>query len=332
LANYLSFVGLPEFLGCLGSLVFGKGWDAGRIYAAQSLGGTGALRVGADFLAQEVGRRVYVPQPTWGNHRNIFERAGFGVESIPYYCEAKHGFDGEGYLARLGALEPKSIVVFHAACHNPTGSDPTFEEWKKISAICKERSLLPFFDFAYQGFGDGLEEDARVVRYFLEQGHEMLVAYSCSKNFSLYSQRIGALFVICKDGQARERVGSQVNRIIRAMYSNPPAHGARIVAEILTSGDLCAAWKKEVDLMRRRIVAAHKGLFDLLIAKSKSRDFSFLKGRKGMFTYLDLSKAEVQALIEQHGVYTLDNGRISVAGLTPANTPIVAEKIIAVCK
>lgn len=335
LANYLSFQGISAYSQALGELIFGKNlWTANeaRIYAAQSLGGTGALRLGADFLRQEVGQEIYLPQPTWGNHRNIFERAGYHIHTLPYYSAEKHGFDAEAYLAKLRMLPPKSIVLCHAACHNPTGSDPTFAEWEQISAVCKERALFPFFDFAYQGFGEGLELDAKVVRMFLDEGHEMMVAYSCSKNFSLYSQRVGALFVVCPNGEQRLRVASQLNRIIRALYSNPPAHGARIVLEILSDPDLCRAWKQEVEQMRIRINRAHTDLSKALISKAKRRDFSFLTKRKGMFSYLDLSQSEVAALIAKYAVYTLESGRISVAGLTPLNTDLVANHIIAVCE
>lgn len=334
LADYLTFQGLPEYSHLLGELIFGSTlWakEHSRIYGAQSLGGTGALRIGAEFLAQEVGCKVYIPQPTWGNHRNIFERAGFQVENLPYYSQVEHGFDADGYLNALRLLERGSVVVCHAACHNPTGSDPTFAQWKQISAVCRERGLLPFFDFAYQGFGLGLEADAAVVRLFLENGHEMLIAYSCSKNFSLYSQRVGALFVVCPNTESQDRVASQVNRIIRAMYSNPPAHGARIVAEILGNEALFQEWAKEVEQMRLRIVEMHKNLSAALMARCKTRDFSFLQHRKGMFSYLDLSKSEVQSLIDKFGIYTLDSGRISVAGLTSENIEIVANNVAAVC-
>ena len=335
LANYLRFEGLPLFCDALGKIIFGsENWsrNSDRIYGAQSLGGTGALRVGAEFLAQEVSRIACLPKPTWGNHHNILERAGFAIEMIPYYSIAKHGFDSSAYLNKLNQLAPKSVVVFHAACHNPTGSDPTMDEWREISRVCKEKSLFPFFDFAYQGFGEGIDEDAKVVRYFLEQGHEMLVAYSCSKNFSLYSQRTGALFAICQNKADKTRVASQINRIIRAMYSNPPAHGARVVLEILSDPDLLAAWKSELNQMRVRLQTAHQGLANALISKSKNRDFSFVMKRKGMFSYLDLSQSEIQKLIDLHGIYTLEGGRISVAGLNPANLEIVADKIIAVCE
>jgi aspartate/tyrosine/aromatic aminotransferase len=330
LANYLGFEGLPTLGDELGKLVFGTDlWskNGSRTYSAQSLGGTGALRVGAEFLAQEVGKSIHLPKPTWGNHQNIFARSGLEIQTIPYYSVDKHGFDAEAYISKLQTIASGSIILFHAACHNPTGSDPTMEDWKEISRICLERSLFPFFDFAYQGFGDGLDEDAKVVRYFMEQGHEMMVAYSCSKNFSLYSQRIGCLFVVCSNEDVKGKVASQINRIIRAMYSN----GGRIVLEVLTT-DLSTMWKHDVERMRNRINDGHQSLSDALISRAKHRDFSFAKSRKGMFSYLDLSPAERQKLIDLYGVYTLDGGRISVAGLTPGNIESIADKIIAVCE
>lgn len=335
LADYLPIDGLVEFKQSIGSLVFGEmNWKEhhSRIYTAQTPGGTGALRVGADFLAQESGRNLYLPQPSWGNHRNIFERAGFNVESIPYYNRAIHGFDAETYLKALDGLSPKSIVLFHAACHNPTGSDPSLKEWKQIVEICKNRSLVPFLDFAYQGFGDGIEEDAKPLKLFMESGLSFLVAYSCSKNFSLYCQRVGALFVVCSNSAIKNRVGSQIKRIIRGNYSNPPAHGAKIVLHILKHPDLLKEWYKQVDHMRCRISFAREMLLERLLARAKKTDFSFVKHHKGMFSYLDLTKSQTEALIDQHAIYTLDSGRINVAGITPQNVDSIANSIIEVCE
>ncbi len=335
LADYLPIDGLVEFGQEVGSLVFGKkNWEENhsRIYTAQSLGGTGALRLGSEFLAQEVGKKVYIPHPTWANHRNIFEKAGCKVETLDYYNREMHQFDAEAFFKSLRNAEPKSIVVFHAACHNPTGSDPTFEDWKEISAICKEKALLPFFDCAYQGLGDGLEEDVSSIRLFLEEGHEMLVAYSCSKNFSLYCQRVGALFAVCPNTAVKMRIASQIKRGIRVMYSNPPAHGARIVVKILKDPDLYIDWQRQVTEMRRRIHLARQILIQKLLAKAKKTDFSFLKNHKGMFSYLDLDKSQVKKLIDQHAIYTLDSGRINVAGLTHENIDAVVNSVIAVCE
>ncbi|MDE3045044.1 MAG: aspartate/tyrosine/aromatic aminotransferase [Verrucomicrobiota bacterium] len=331
MADYLPFDGAPQFFESLGKLVF-REWGnvEDRVYATQAIGGTGALRLGADFLAQEVGKRVWIPQPTWANHRGIFERAGFTVETLPYYSSAQHGIDKSAYFKHLRSLPPKSVVLFHGTCHNPTGCDPTLEEWKEISHICKERSLLPFFDFAYQGFGDGVEEDAGPVRLFLDEGHEFLVAYSCSKNFSLYCQRVGALFVVCKEAAVKPRVGSQIKRIIRTTYSNPPAHGAKIVAEVLNDRALKVEWLKELDQMRHRISQARALLVKKLVAKAKKIDFRFVQQHKGMFSYLDLSPKQVKELMEKHGIYMLDSGRINVAGLTSQNIDRVVDQVIAV--
>ena len=335
LADYLPMDGIKEFGAALGSVLFGKKhWDEqhSRIYAAQAIGGTGALRLGADFLALGIGNKAYVAQPTWPNQRTILEKAGFEVEALPYYNREIHRFDRDAYLQQLRKLEPRSVVVFHAVCHNPTGSDPSLEEWKEISAICKEREIIPFFDCAYQGFGDGLDEDAKAVRLFLEEGHEMVIAYSCSKNFSLYSQRVGALFIVCPNAAVKTRVASQVKRVIRPMYSNPPAHGARIVAKVLNDPELARDWQKQLGQMRHRISVARQSLIQRLMAKSAEIDFSFLKHHKGMFSYLDLTKHQVQELIDKYAIYTLESDRINVAGLTFGNIDYVVDSIVKVCE
>ncbi|HEX2583291.1 MAG TPA: aromatic amino acid transaminase [Chlamydiales bacterium] len=333
LADYLPMDGIAELGQRVGALLFGeKNWERHRerIYSAQSVGGTGALRIGADFLRERVGKKAYLPHPTWPNHRSIFEKAGFEVQSLPYYNREIHQFDRGAFLQSLREREPLSVVLFHAACHNPTGSDPPLQDWKEIAAICKEKSLFPFFDCAYQGFGEGVEEDAKAIRLFLEEGLELLVAYSCSKNFSLYCQRVGILFAVCPNEAVKRRVGSQIKRVIRPMYSNPPAHGARIVLKILQDPDLSAAWQMEVEQMRQRISTARKSLIQKLFVQSKGSDFSFLQHHKGMFSYLDLDQAQVQELIDKYGVYTLESGRINVAGLTPRNIDQVVDRILAV--
>lgn len=316
-ADYLPIDGLREMTQLLGPLVFGKEHEG--IYAAHTAGGTAALRVGADFIAQEVTQVVAIPKETWPNHRMIFERARMKIEFYPYYHQK--GFDLNAMTSCLEKLPEKSAVVLHACCHNPTGCDPTLDEWKEISLVMKRKKLLPFFDFAYQGFGFGLEKDAEAVRLFMREGHEMLVAYSCSKNFSMYCQRVGALFVV---GGVKEKIVSQVKRIIRALYSNPPAHGARIVAEILKRDDLKGLWRRDVNEMRERLHTMRQTFVDRL---NKYGDFTYLRGHKGMFSFIDLSKPQVQRLIDEFGVYLLDNGRISVAGLTTENIDYVVESI-----
>jgi aspartate/tyrosine/aromatic aminotransferase len=331
-ADYLPIDGSPDFTREIGALCFGeKLWKErqGSIYAAQGVGGTGALRVGADFLAQEVSRGVSIPQPTWPNHRSIFERAGFSVDPLPYYSVQRHSFDREGYLGALRVAPKGSVVLLHGSCHNPTGCDPSLEDWTEIQSICAERHLFPFFDVAYQGFGDGLEQDAAAVRMFVESGTECAVAYSCSKNFSLYCQRVGALFVVCRDPAIKARVGSQVRRIIRALYSNPPAHGALVVAAICSDPTLRQQWSSEVLQMNERIRSTRSLLWEKLAAAGQQQ-FSFIQNHRGMFSYLDLDRGQVHRLMEEFAVYTLDSGRINIAGLNQDNIDYFVESLVAV--
>jgi aspartate/tyrosine/aromatic aminotransferase len=335
MADYLPIDGLSELVELLGPLIFGQeGWNQshGRIYGAHTTGGTGALRVGAEFLAQEVSKFFFVPNHTWPNHRSIFERVGCQIENYPYYSREKKGFDCEAMIRFFDQLPEKSVVLLHACCHNPTGCDPTSQEWKRISQVMKQRRLLPFFDFAYQGLGEGIEKDAESIRIFFEDGHEMLIAYSCSKNFSMYCQRVGALYVVDQNAAVKMRVGSQVKRIIRALYSNPPAHGAKIVAEILKRPDLKSIWQKDLEAIRHRMNLMRETLIQRLISKSQGMNFEYLKHHKGMFSFVDLNKSQVQKMIDQFAIYMTDNGRISVAGLTSKNIDYVVNGLISVCE
>ena len=332
-ADYLPIDGDKEFLECLGPIVFGQqAWKEahGRIYAAQTVGGTGALRAGVEFLAQEVTKKIAVSNHTWPNHRSIVERGGCKVEDYAYYNREKKGLDLDALLASLDRLDEKTAVILHACCHNPTGSDPTAKQWKELSAFMKKKRLLPFFDCAYQGFGTGIEQDVESIRIFLADGHEMLIAYSCSKNFSMYGQRVGALFIVDENAAVKMRVGSQVKRIIRSMVSNPPAYGARIVSHILKQDDLRALWHKDLDQVRHRLNFMRENLVQRLNSKSKKIDFRYLEHHKGMFSFIDLNKSQVQKLIDQFGVYLLDNGRLSIPGLTLKNIDYVADSLIAV--
>ncbi len=328
-ADYLPMDGSQEFVALLGPIIFGKKLWSPRIYGAQALGGTGALRVGGEFIAQEVAKTIYIPQTTWPNHRSVFERAGCKVETYPYYSRDKHGFDFPAFMDFLGSLPPKSVVLLHAACQNPTGCDPSAEEWMQIAKRMQERQLLPFFDFAYQGLGDGFEEDAAAVRHFAGIGMEFLVAYSCSKNFSLYSQRVGALFIAGENAAEKAKIASQIKRIIRAQYSNPPSFGALIVAQIL-KGPLRESWEKELTAMRQRLQSARISFVHQLTAASKGSDFRPLLKHRGMFSFINLEKAQVQQLIDRFGIYMLDNGRISIAGMNAQNLDYVTKGIIAV--
>lgn len=331
-ADYLPMDGYPELIEMLGPMIFGDSfWKDGRerIYGAQTIGGTGALRVGAELLAQEVGKVIFVPEPTWPNHPAIFNRAQFQVETYPYYNHQLHGFDFDALVLFLQKAPKRSIILLHAACHNPTGCDPSLKEWRQIARIMKERQLLPFFDFAYQGLGDGLQGDAAAVRLFAEEGLEFLVAYSCSKNFSMYCQRVGALFVVSSDAKFKAKIASQTKRIIRTLYSNPPAPGALIVAHILGS-ELRSQWQKELGQMHERLVSTRKEFAERLIAKDPSGNYQALLQHKGMFSFIDLNREQVQKLIDQYAIYMLDNGRINVAGLNAKNIDYVVDGILAV--
>lgn len=334
MADYLPIDGLSEMLELLGPVVFSDPlWSEnhGRIYAAHTTGGTGALRVGSEFLAQEVSKSFYVPNHTWPNHRSILERSGCKVENYPYYSREKRGFDFEAMVAFLTQLPEKAVVILHACCHNPTGCDPTTEEWKILSQVMKKGNLFPFFDFAYQGLGGGIEKDAESVRIFLNDGHEMAIAYSCSKNFSMYCQRVGALFVATESASVKMRVKSQVKRIIRSLYSNPPAHGARIVTEILKRNELRKFWFKDLEAIRKRIHLMRETLIQRLISKAKGGDFEYLKEHKGMFSFINMDQSQARRMIEEFAIYMTDNGRISIPGLTTKNIDYVVNSLISVC-
>lgn len=334
MADYLPIDGLSEMVELLGPLVFGEGvWkeNHGRIYSAHTTGGTGALRIGAEFIAGAVSQSFFVPNHTWPNHRLILERAGCKHENYPYYSKEKKGFDFEAMIGFLKRAAEKSVIILHASCHNPTGCDPTSEEWKVISKVMKEKKLLPFFDFAYQGLGDGLEKDAESIRIFMKDGHEMAIAYSCSKNFSMYCQRVGALFIVDEDPAVKLRVGSQVKRLIRALYSNPPAHGARIVAEVLKQDALRKAWLKDLEGIRQRLNSMREMLVQRLNSQAKGMNFDYLRPHKGMFSFIDMDKSQVQKMINEYAIYMTDNGRISIPGLTTKNIDAVANSLSAVC-
>ena len=333
-ADYLPIDGHSEFLAHLGALVFGEKEWKGRdsSYAAQTAGGTAALRIGTELLIQEVTKTISIPTPTWPNHRLILDKAGCNVDAYPYYSREKKGVDFEAILKHLKGLPEKAAVILHACCHNPTGCDLSNQEWKELSSFMKKKRLFPFFDFAYQGFGDGLEKDAEAVRIFKEDGHDMLVAYSCSKNFSLYCQRVGALFALGQNAGEKFRIASQVKRIIRGLYSNPPAHGARIASFILGEEKLRHQWEKELEGMRARMTRMRKSLSSRLIAQAKKIDFRYLEKHKGMFSFLDMDKHQVQRMISEFGVYLLDSGRISVAGLSEDNIDYVVNSLLTVCE
>ena len=305
--------------------------DSGRVLTAQALGGTGALKIGADFLKWlKPNAKVVISNPSWENHRALFERAGFPVETYPYYDAATHGLDFQGMVDALNGLPAGTIVILHACCHNPTGVDPSFEQWKEIAQIVKQKDLVPFLDIAYQGFGDSIEEDASVVRLFAQQDITMLVSSSFSKSFSLYGERVGALTLICSSSEESERVLSQLKRVIRTNYSNPPTHGGTVVSTVLNTPELRQLWEEELAGMRERIRAMRSQLVEKLKAHGVKQDFNFVLEQRGMFSYSGLTKEQVDRLREEHGVYAVASGRICVAALNSGNIDYVAKAIAAV--
>lgn len=306
---------------------------AGRVLTAQALGGTGALKIGADFLGQVLPQsKVYISDPSWENHRALFERAGFVVETYPYYDAATRGLNFDGMLAGLKAMPANSVVVLHACCHNPTGVDPTPDQWRQIAATVKERGLVPFLDIAYQGFGAGLQEDAAVVRLFADMDITMFVSSSFSKSFSLYGERVGALTVVAGSQEEAARVLSQLKRVIRTNYSNPPTHGGTLVSTVLNTPELFALWEEELVGMRDRIRLMRRQLVEKIKECGVAQDMSFVINQRGMFSYSGLTSAQVDRLRDEHGIYAVSSGRICVAALNSGNIDGVAAAIAAVLK
>ena len=326
--EYLSQEGNPEYVKRSIRLVFDTEQD--NIFGSQAPGGTAGVRLAAEFLAQIGSQVIYIPDPTWANHNQVFTRAGLEVEAYPYYDAERREFTKSRMVEAITSIPSGSPILLHACCHNPTGLDPTPADWEEISAVIKRQELLPVFDFAYQGFGRGIDADAMAVRHFLVDGHQMLVANSYSKNFGLYGERIGGFYVITADAASAERVRSQVMRIIRANYSNPPLHGSRIIAMVLASDTLRQEWETELTVMRERISGMRKALAEGLNTGNSSVDFSFMYRQNGMFSYSGLSKTAVDQLREKYAIYMPTNGRLNVAGLSPKNLDYVVEAILAV--
>ncbi len=321
--TYLPITGSPEYGELVQTMVLGAGSEvlsAKRARTAHTPGGTGALRVAGDFLhGMFPDKAIWMSEPTWANHPSIFQAAGMEVKSYPYYDEAGKCLDFARMLSALEAIPQGDVVLLHACCHNPSGMDPDAEQWKAIAKVIRERGLFPLFDFAYQGFGDGLEQDAAGLRACLFEGCEMLVCSSFSKNFGLYNERTGAVTVIAGDSDAAERAFSHIKRAIRANYSNPPCHGGAIVSVILSDPELRALWEKEVAQMCERINGMRRLFVDTLKSKGVTRDFSFLTRQKGMFSFSGLTKEQVETLKSKYAIYIVGSGRISVAGMTRAN-------------
>lgn len=332
--GYLPIEGIPGYNQGAQTLLFGKNSTlatSGRVLTAQALGGTGALKLGADFLKRLLpDSRVLISDPSWENHRALFERASFQVESYPYYDADTNGLNFNAMCSALEALPEQTIVVLHACCHNPTGIDPTHEQWTQIAQIAQKNNLVPFFDIAYQGFGDGLEEDAAIIRMFAEMDMTMFISSSFSKSFSLYGERVGALTLVLSSAEENARVLSQLKRVIRTNYSNPPTHGAQIVAEILNTPELYNLWEQELAEMRERIRTMRSALIQKLKEQGVQKDFSFIQQQRGMFSYSGLSSEQVDRLRDEHAIYAVNTGRICIAALNQGNIDYVARAIAAV--
>lgn len=331
--GYLPIDGLPAYREAVRGLVFGEGSAAlaeGRVSTVQTLGGTGALRVGADLLyLADPSATVLISNPSWENHKAIFTKAGFAVESYRYYDAEIRGIDVDGMLEDLRAAAPGTIVVLHACCHNPTGYDLSPEQWTQVIEVVAENNLVPFLDMAYQGFGFGIAEDGAVIARFVEAGMDVLISTSFSKSFSLYGERIGSLSVVSTDADEAKRVLSQLKVAIRTNYSNPATFGAAVVAAVLGDAELRGLWEEELGRMRDRIKTLRSGLVSALEAEGID-DMGFIAGQLGMFSYSGLTKDQMVRLRSEYGVYGTDAGRMCVAALNDANLAHVAKAIAAV--
>ena len=333
---YLPMVGHAGYRQAVQQLLFGADHEAvkaGRIATIQSLGGSGALKVGADFLKRYFpASQVWVSDPTWDNHRAIFEGAGFQVNTYPYYDAATKGLKFDAMLAAIDALPAQSIVLLHACCHNPTGVDLNPTQWTQLIGVLKARKLLPFLDIAYQGFGDGIDADAFALRALADAGVSCFVANSFSKSFSLYGERVGGLSVVCPDKPQAELVLGQLMSTVRRNYSSPPTHGALLVSGVLHSTELRQMWADELTAMRERIQVMRQRLYDGVVAKLPGKDVRYFIDQRGMFSYTGVSPEQADALRTEHGVYVLRSGRMCAAGLNANNVDRVAEAFAAVLR
>jgi len=327
---YIGTAGDPNFNAAMERLMFGSSVDADRVATLQAPGGSGSLRVAAGLLLRaRPDARMWVSDPTWANHIPLLGGAGLTLESYPYYDTQEHVIRIDEMLGALGKVDEGDIVLLHACCHNPSGLDPSEDEWTAIADLILERKLLPFVDMAYQGFASSLKDDAFIVRHLAGRVPEMIVSSSCSKNFGLYRDRVGTLSLLAADKASRDVVYSQLNNIVRTIYSVPPDHGAVVVSMILNDPDLKAAWRVELAEMRSRLREMRVLLNDALIEKAPNHDFSHLVRAKGMFCFLGISEDQVKRLKRDYGVYMVGSSRINTAGITAKNVNYLADAIAA---
>jgi len=334
--SYLPIDGLAAYDKAVQDLVFSKESNPvkeKRVVTIQALGGTGGLKIGADFLKQICpGATVWISDPSWENHRALFEGAGFAVKEYPYYDPKTHGLNFEAMLGALKKLPAGAIALLHSCCHNPTGVDLTQEQWKQVLEVVQSRGIVPFLDLAYQGFADGADADAYAPRLFAAATQPVFLSSSFSKSFSLYGERVGAFSLVAGSGDEAARALSHLKRIVRANYSNPPTHGSAIVAKVLASPELRAQWEKELGAMRERIKAMRRALVDGIHKRVPGADFSFILKQRGMFSYSGLTREQVLRLRSEFSIYTIETGRICVAALTTKNIDYVADAIARVIR
>jgi aromatic-amino-acid transaminase len=334
--GYLPIDGLAAYDQRVQELVFGKDSPViaeKRSVTIQALGGTGGLKIGADFLKRiSPDAEVWISEPSWENHRQLFEAAGFTVRNYPYYDSKTRGLDFPGMRNALNALPAGAIVVLHACCHNPTGVDLSPENWSEVLGIVQRRGLIPFLDLAYQGFADGLDADALAARLFAGAMSPVFLSSSFSKSFSLYGERVGAFSVVTSSDEESARVLSQLKRIVRTNYSNPPSHGCQLVAAVLSSAELRAQWEQELAAMRDRIKAMRLDLVSRIKDRAPKAEFAHVVTQRGMFSYSGLTKEQVQRLRKDYSIYAIETGRICVAALNSKNVDYVAEAIATVIK
>jgi aromatic-amino-acid transaminase len=329
--GYLPIDGIAAYDAAVKSLVFGADSEpvkSKRVATVQALGGTGGLKIGADFLKKvNPAAKVLISDPSWENHRALFTQAGFTVETYPYYDAAKRGINFDGMLTALDAAPAGTVVVLHACCHNPTGYDITPAQWDQVIVAVKARKLVPFLDMAYQGFAEGIAEDGAVIGKFVAAGLDFFVSTSFSKSFSLYGERVGALSVLCESADEAARVLSQLKIMIRTNYSNPPTHGGQVVATVLNTPQLRAQWESELSEMRQRIKQMRQAMVEKLKAAGVNRDMSFIAQQVGMFSYSGLTKPQMERLRSEFSVYGTDTGRMCVAALNSKNIDYVCQAI-----
>lgn len=335
LKDYAPIEGDPEYIRVAPQVLFGVDspiLNPETLFVAQTIGGSSALRLGGEFIASNLSKSILMSQPSWINHKLIFEKSGLNVGSYPYLNEDLTGIDFNAMKLAIKNTPPGTVLLLQASCHNPTGFDPSFEEWKELSDLMKKQQLIPFFDCAYQGLGDGIIEDVRAVRYFAEQGHDMLVAYSFSKNIGLYGERLGYLAIISQQKQLMPAIASQVKVSIRGNYSNPPIHSPRLLTTVLKSPELYIEWETELKNMRDRILEMRNAFIAALMIEGHNGNFYAMHKQKGLFSLCGLSPEQVLRLREEKAIYLPSNGRINIAGLNTNNMEYVAQAIVNVTK